>query len=165
MKSKRILILIQALLLVVSILTASWLFDNWMISGPHGPYRWVGMDFASYWVGVKDMIYGIDPYSPETTLRIQHLIYGGPALGEDPMLFSYPAWLFLLVAPFALIPYKLASVIWVGGLLWAILNLRKKLQHFWEIITSWRIHFGFWGSLLEAYLLSLFLLLKVNLAV
>ena len=85
------------------------------------------MDFASYWVGVREMFYGIDPYSPEATLKIQQVVYGGPALGEDPMLFSYPAWLFLPVAPFALLPYKLATVIWVGILLWAILYLLYKI--------------------------------------
>lgn len=145
MKEKRILILIQLFFLAALMLITSWLFENWMVSGPHGPYRWVGMDFASYWVGVKDMLQGIDPYSPETTLKIQHLVYGGPARGEDPMLFSYPAWLFLLVAPFSLLPYQLASVIWVGGLLWAVLNLLKRLAEFLGGNKFWKESLWFLG--------------------
>lgn len=123
MKRKRLLILAHLFLLAISCATVTWLYESWLIDGPHGPYRWVGMDFASYWVGVREMFDRVDPYSPEATLKIQQAIYGGPALGDDPMLFSYPAWLFLVVAPFALLPYKVATIVWVGGLLWATLAL------------------------------------------
>lgn len=105
-----------------------WLWNNWFVDGPHGAYRWVGMDFASYWVGVREMFFnGGDPYSTETTLKIQKIVYGGPALGEDPMLFSYPAWLFIVILPFVLIPYEWAAILWVGTLLWAMLNLFYKI--------------------------------------
>ncbi len=145
MKKNRILILIQLFLLATMILTASWLFDTWMVSGPHGQYRWVGMDFASYWVGVKDMLQGTDPYRLRTTLEIQNLVYGGPAMGEDPMLFSYPAWLFLIFVPFSLLPYQLASVIWVGVLLWAVLNLLKSLAAFAGGNNFWKESLWFLG--------------------
>jgi hypothetical protein len=127
MKSKQLVILLQLLLFIMSLLTTSWLWDRWMLDGPHGSYRWIGMDFASYWVGVRGMIDGIDPYNPETTLEIQQVLYGGPALAEDPMLFSYPAWLFLPIVPLALLPYQWATILWVGLLLSAILNLLFKL--------------------------------------
>jgi len=127
-RSKQFLILLQLLLLVVSLSTTSWLWDHWKVDTPNGSFRWVGMDFASYWVGAREMFYGVDPYSPETTLNIQENVYGRPALeGEDPMFFSYPAWLFLPIAPLALLPYKWAAIIWVGLLLWAILNLLYKI--------------------------------------
>jgi len=127
-RSKQLIILLQLLLLVVSLFTTSWLWDKWKVDTPHGSYRWVGMDFASYWVGIRESFYGADPYSPETTLKIQEIVYGrSAALGEDPMFFSYPAWLFLLIAPLALLPYKWAAVIWVGSLLWATFNLLYKI--------------------------------------
>lgn len=127
MKSKKLAILLQFFLFVVSLFITSWLWDRWILIGPHGPYRWVGMDFASYWVGVREMFIGVDPYNLETTLKIQQVVYGGPALGEDPMLFSYPAWLFLSIAPLALLPFEWATVLWVGFLFWAILNLLYKI--------------------------------------
>ena len=101
--SKQSIILLQLLLLVFSLSTTSWLWDQWKVDAPRGTYRWVGMDFASYWVGVREMFHGIDPYRPETTRSIQENVYGRPALeDEDPMFFSYPAWLFLPIAPLAL---------------------------------------------------------------
>lgn len=127
-RSKQVVILLQLLLLVISLSTTLWLWDHWEVDTPHGSHRWVGMDFASYWVGVREMYHGADPYSPETTLKIQEIVYGRPALrGEDPMLFSYPAWLFPLIAPLALLPYKWAAVLWVGTLLWLTFNLLYKI--------------------------------------
>lgn len=126
-KNEIFMVTVQLVFLFICFLTVVWLWDRWMLDGPHGPYRWVGMDFTSYWVGVREMFHRIDPYSPEATLKIQQAVYGGAALGEDPMLFSYPAWLFLLIAPFALLPYKWATVLWVGTLLWATFNLFYKI--------------------------------------
>ena len=127
-RSRRLIILLQLLLLVISLSATFWLWDRWKVDTPQGSYRWVGMDFASYWVGVHDMFSGVDPYSPEATLTIQESVYGRPATeGEDPMFFSYPAWLFLIIAPLALLPYKWATVLWVGFLLWATLNLLYKI--------------------------------------
>lgn len=117
----------QFFLWLISFFVVIWLWDNWFLPGPHGLYHWVGMDFASYWVGVREVFQGGDPYSRETTLKIQELVYGGPALGEDPMLFSYPAWLFIFIVPFALLPYQWASILWVSILLWAVLNFFLKI--------------------------------------
>jgi hypothetical protein len=68
------------------------------------------------------MFRGANPYGPETTLKIQEVVYGGPALGEDPMMFVYPAWMFVLIAPFSLIPFKWSAILYIGSLLWAMLN-------------------------------------------
>jgi Glycosyltransferase family 87 len=121
-KNTRWIILAQIFLWAMALLGVAWLWDHWMLVGPHGPYRWVGMDFAPFWVGVREMFHGINPYSPETTLKIQELVYGGPALGADPMMFVYPAWLFAPIASFSLMPYKWAAIIYTGTLLWALLN-------------------------------------------
>jgi hypothetical protein len=73
-KNKTLMILLQSLVWVMAFITIMWLWDHWMLDGPHGPYRWVGMDFAPFWVGVRDMFHGINPYSPETTLKIQEVV-------------------------------------------------------------------------------------------
>jgi len=115
-----------------------------MLNGPHGPYHWIGMDFAPYWVGVQNMLHGVSPYSPETLVKIQNTIYGGPALGNDPMVFAYPAWMFILILPFSLMPFKWAVIFYVGTLLWGMINLIFKLasilgkgnrlaQSFWAV--------------------------------
>jgi hypothetical protein len=132
-KNKTLTISLQFVLWSTALITIAWLWDRWMLNGPHGLYRWVGMDFAPFWVGVRDMLHGINPYSPETTLKIQELVYGGPAaLGEDPMTFSYPAWIFILIAPFSLIPYKWAVILYAGTLLWAMFNFLYKIASILE---------------------------------
>ena len=39
------------------------------------------------------------------------------------MLFVYPAWVFLVIAPWALLPLKWAVALWTGSLLFGILHL------------------------------------------
>jgi hypothetical protein len=117
------IILFEIVLWVIATATIFWLWDRWMLDGPHGPYRWMGMDFAPFWVGVREMFAGADPYSQATTLKIQQVVYGGPALGGDPMMFVYPAWMFLLIAPLAALPYPWAAILYIGTLLWALLNV------------------------------------------
>jgi len=108
------------------------LWDLWFIPGPHGPFRWVGSDYIPYWVGVREMFSGVIPYSAETTLKIQQVLYGGPALDHDPMMFLYPAWLFILIAPFALLPIRLSVAIFAGTLLWVLINLLYLFARQWS---------------------------------
>ncbi len=126
-KNKILIISVQFLLWGMALLAMALLWDRWMLDGPHGPYRWVGMDIAPFWVGVREMFRGVNPYSPETLLKIQDVVYGGPALGEDPMMFVFPAWMFILVAPFSLLPYKWAVILYTGSLLWAMFNFLYKI--------------------------------------
>lgn len=119
-KYKSLVLLSYFILWILSLFTIAWLWNRWMLDGPHGPYRWIGMDFAPFWTGVREMFHGANPYSAETTLKIQDTVYGGPAMGEDPMMFVYPAWLFILIAPFSLMPYKWAVILFAGTLLWAM---------------------------------------------
>ena len=90
------------------------------------------MDFVPYWVGVRAMLAGQSPYSTATTHLIQAVLLGGaPEAGADPMLFVYPAWIFLVIAPWALLPIKWAVAIWTGSLLFGMLHLIGALAIRW----------------------------------
>ncbi len=91
-------------------------WDSWTLDGPHGAYCWVGMDFVPFWVGVQEMRQGFSPYTPEVTLKIQEVLYGGPAGAYDPMMFVYPAWLFIVILPFSLLPLKWAAILYSSTL-------------------------------------------------
>jgi hypothetical protein len=43
------------------------------------------------------------------------------------MMFVYPAWMFVLIAPFSLMPYKWAVILYEGTLLWAMFNFFQKI--------------------------------------
>jgi len=108
-----------------------WLWDTWLLDGPHGPYRWVGMDFIPYWIGVREMLKGVNPYTPEVTLKIQETLYGGPAGAYDPMMFVYPGWLFVLILPLALIPLKWAVILYGSTLILLLFLLLRNLSMAW----------------------------------
>jgi hypothetical protein len=126
------LVIVELILWIGAISAIIWLWDHWFLSGPHGPYRWVGMDFVPYWVGGREMLAGANPYSPETTLKIQQAVYGGPALGNDPMMFVYPAWILAVIAPFAVLPLHWAVALYAGTLLWALMNFIHILAAQWS---------------------------------
>ena len=109
----------------------SWFWDRWFLVGPHGTYRWVGMDFVPFWVGVQEMLRGFNPYTPEVTLKIQDVIYGGPAGTYDPMMFVYPAWIFILFVPFSLLPLKCAVTIYSSTLILMVTKIVSKLADSW----------------------------------
>ena len=117
---------------VAFVLTMLWLWDRWFIPGPHGPIHWVGMDFVPYWAGVRAMLAGQSPYSAETTHLIQSTLLGGaPEAGGDPMMFVYPAWIYLVIAPWAMLPLRFAVALWTGSLLFGTLHLIGSLAFRW----------------------------------
>ena len=131
-KKKVVLVLIELGLWAAFTLTMFRLWDYWLIPGPHGTIHWVGMDFVPYWVGIRAMLTGQSPYSTGTTHLIQTVLLGGPPeAGGDPMLFVYPAWIFLLLAPLALLPLKWAVALWTGSLLLGIFHLIGYLAFRW----------------------------------
>lgn len=90
------------------------------------------MDFVPYWVGVRAMLTGQSPYSSGTTHLIQTILLGGlPEAGGDPMLFVYPAWIFLLLVPLTLLPLQWAVALWTGALLLGTLHLIGYLAFRW----------------------------------
>ena len=126
------LVLVEFGLWAAFVLTMLWLWERWLIPGPNGMMHWVGMDFVPYWVGVRNMLAGISPYGSTTTHAIQTTLLGGaPGPGDDPMLFVYPAWVFLAVAPWALFPLKWAIALWTGSLLFGVMHLIGNLAIRW----------------------------------
>ena len=136
------LIFIEMLVWIVSIGGIAFLWNRWFIPGPYGSYRWIGMDFVPYWIGVQQMMHGASPYSIETTLKIQQAVYGGPAINFDPMMFVYPAYMFILVAPFGLLPLNWAVALFAGTLTWGLINLILVLSFQWSKKFSRRVIFG-----------------------
>jgi len=146
MKNKTIFYFLNLFIWILSILAIAWLWDHWFLDGPYGNYRWVGTDFAPYWIGTREIINGVNPYNAETNLKIQELVYGGKALSyQDPMMFVYPAWIFIVILPFTILPYKWAVILYEGSLLWVILlflqsiamtleNEKISIQSFWLIL-------------------------------
>jgi hypothetical protein len=78
-----------------------------------------GNDFLVHWVGTRALIRdGLSPYSDETTLRIQSLAYGRPALpGEHELRVAYPLYSVVVFLPFALFSdFALARALWMTAL-------------------------------------------------
>jgi hypothetical protein len=71
-------------------------------------------DFFSRWAGAHlFFVRGWDPYGSQTSLWIQDVIYGHPALpDQDASLFAYPFYTIFVVAPYALLPYDWAQAAW-----------------------------------------------------
>ena len=131
------------------VLFSTLLYDRWLIPGPHGLFPWVGMDFVPYWVGVRSMLAGQSPYHIETTRLIQTTLLGGAvAPGQDPMMFVYPAWLFLPLLPIALLPLKWAVAVWVGTILLWLVNFLGYLSIQWGNKKPW--HMALWWLALVA---------------
>ncbi len=107
-----------------------------------GNYRFAsknpgGNDFLVHWVGAREFIQeGHSPYSDETALKIQNMVYGRAARpDENKFRVAYPLYSLLLFLPFALIrDYTLARAVWMavlesGLIVLAFLSLR---------ITRWK---------------------------
>jgi len=78
-----------------------------------------GNDFLSRWVGTRLFFTrGWNPYSDRVTQEIQELAYGRPAApDEDQMLFVYPLYTILVIAPYAFFgEYALARALWMTSL-------------------------------------------------
>ncbi len=59
------------------------------------------------------------------------LLGSAPKAGGDPMLFVNPACIFLVIAPWALLPLKWAVAFWTGSLLFGISHLISALVFRW----------------------------------
>lgn len=105
-----------------------------------------GNDFLVHWMGTRNFITeGTSPYSDETALKIQTLIYGRAAQsGEHEMRVAYPLYSIFLFLPFALIKdYVLARALWMSVLeisliLITILSIRLT---YWKVRPLWMAGF------------------------
>jgi hypothetical protein len=72
-------------------------------------------DFLTVWEASRSYFYdGLDPYSEETSLRIQTRIYGRTALpDEQPNHFAYPFYAIFFVYPTIHFEYEFGTAIWV----------------------------------------------------
>ncbi len=96
-----------------------------------------GNDFLVHWVGSRSYIFkGQSPYSDETALEIQTMVYGGPAEeGEHELRVVYPLYSEVLFAPFAMIGnYLLARAVWMTFLEIATLAIAVLSMG----MTSWK---------------------------
>jgi len=96
-----------------------------------------GTDFLVHWVGTRNFFTtGTSPYSDDTALKIQTIVYGRAAqAGEHELRVAYPLYSIFFFAPFALISnFTLARAFWLTLLevcliVIAILSLRLT---FWK---------------------------------
>ncbi len=71
-------------------------------------------DFYLRWQGARSFFEGLNPYSREATDRVEIGLYGRVARPDQyPGDFVYPLYTVFLVAPLAILPYDLASAIWL----------------------------------------------------
>jgi hypothetical protein len=78
-----------------------------------------GNDFLVHWLGTRNFFQsGESPYSDETALKIQTMVYGRAAQeGEHQLRVAYPLYSMLLFAPFAIFgDFALARALWMSVL-------------------------------------------------
>ncbi|MGB7342383.1 MAG: glycosyltransferase family 87 protein, partial [Phototrophicaceae bacterium] len=70
-------------------------------------------DFLSRWEGARSFwVDGLNPYGEEASLNIQTMMWGRPSLpDEDQVLFAYPMYTAILIAPLVWVNYAWASAI------------------------------------------------------
>lgn len=67
-------------------------------------------DLIGRWLGTRAALHGQDPYSPAMTRQIQAI-----ADHDKTSAFDYPATFVVLMAPLALLPWKVASVLYLAA--------------------------------------------------
>jgi hypothetical protein len=71
-------------------------------------------DLITRWIPMQAALrFGQDPYSPQATRQIQTAYYGRPLTPADdmePQYFAYPAYLVVLMSPFARLPWTAACL-------------------------------------------------------
>lgn len=75
-----------------------------------------GTDFLVHWMGARNFFEtGTSPYSDDTALKIQTMVYGRAAqAGEHELRVAYPLYSMFFFAPFALIAnFTLARAFWM----------------------------------------------------
>lgn len=99
-----------------------------------------GNDFLVHWMGTRMFFWeGFSPYSDETALNIQEMVYGRPAqAGEHELRVAYPLYSTLLFLPFSAISdFSLSRSLWmslleVGLIALSLMSIR---------LMNWRLRF------------------------
>jgi hypothetical protein len=76
-----------------------------------------GTDFLVHWMGTRNFFQtGTSPYSDDTALKIQTMVYGRAAqAGEHQLRVAYPLYSIFLFAPFALFGnFTFARALWMS---------------------------------------------------
>jgi len=136
---KRILALLLTVLALATLTAANYQFAR-MAPG--------GNDFLPRWLALRLwLLEGKDPYAPEVTRAIQHMIYGRPALpGEDVSHFVYPLYVAVVLAPFSLLPYTLARALWMTVLELSLVGLALLSARWagWRLSSRGRLALVLW---------------------
>lgn len=66
-------------------------------------------DFVEYWAAGRLIITGGNPYDPE---QILHLERAAGRLVEEAVMLWNPPWVLPMLAPFGLLPYPIARILW-----------------------------------------------------
>lgn len=71
-------------------------------------------DFATFWVGSRMLLEGVDPYDPALFLAMHRSIGSlGLAINPPGIGFGYPLTTAVLLAPFAVVPVAVAAPLWL----------------------------------------------------
>lgn len=103
-------LLTTSVLVLLTVALLTWANFHYAQSNPGGN------DFLVHWLGTRNFLTrGISPYSDETALDIQTMVYGRAAQpGEHELRVAYPLYSMILFAPFALISnFTLARAVWM----------------------------------------------------
>ena len=96
-----------------------------------------GNDFLVHWVGTRSLLIdGNSPYSDETALKIQTMVYGRAAQpGEHELRVAYPIYSILIFSPFAFIAdFNIARAAWM-----VLLELSIILMFYLSIkLVNWK---------------------------
>lgn len=124
-----IYILVFALILFGVITLANYQYSN---TNPGGN------DFLVHWLGTRTFLTeGTSPYSSETALKIQTMVYGHAAkAGEHELRVAYPLYSIIIFAPFALIQnFTIARALWMSVLEFGLIAVA-----FFSIrLTYWKV--------------------------
>src|SRR5947209_7338118 len=82
-------------------------------------------DFLSPYIQAKAWIHGVNPYSPETLLRmwptnlhqpgfLAKEVADGSLLAKRGMPTAYPVTSLVLIAPFTVLPWMVANALWLA---------------------------------------------------
>jgi hypothetical protein len=144
--SQRLRISLIGLAIIVALIALTLFNQRFAAQSPGGN------DFLPRWLGTRLWLtQARSPYSAETTLAIQQMIYGRAARpAEDQQLFVYPAYTLFLIAPFAwLSDYTWARAAWLTASEIAIIVLALAGLR----LANWRLRpIGFASYLLFAVL-------------